>query len=424
MAEIREIIKAFRPELEQYENAYRDLHADPELSGCEAKTASVAAKHLQNLGFEVHEHIGGHGVVGQMRNGQGPVVMLRAELDALPIEEATGLPYASTKTMSDPLDNKVKPVMHACGHDMHIACMMATLDLLHAGRERWSGTLLIIFQPSEELLNGARSMIDDGLRDLIPKPDIILGQHCVRRRAGIVATRAGPSYAAADSFDIRVWGRGGHGAYPQECIDPILTASNIVVRLQSISSREIPPGEFLVVTCGSFHGGIAANIIPDFVDLKVDVRTYDPDIRSKALDSMKRIVKAETDASRCPKEATITRTRECPALLNDDAKTSELDAGFHAYFKDKIQTMTADGGSEDFAVFGTEWVVPYVFWSFGCIEGSLWDKAEKEDRLHEIPGNHSALFCPTIEPTLCTGMEAMSVAALTFLDLKMSSQKH
>ncbi|KAK6435185.1 hypothetical protein LTR95_008626 [Oleoguttula sp. CCFEE 5521] len=306
--------------------------------------------------------------------------------------------------MMDPVDHKEKPVMHACGHDMHIACMMATLDLLCTARQRWVGTLIVVFQPSEELLNGARSMIEDGLRDLVHKPEVILGQHCVQRKAGFVATRQGPSYAAADSFDVRIWGRGGHGAYPQQCIDPILTASNIVVRLQSITSRETAPGEFAVVTCGSFHGGDAANIIPDFVDMKIDVRTYEPNVRSKVLASMKRIVHAETEASGCEKKATFTRTRECPALVNDHEKTAQIEAAFYTYFDDRVQQMTADGGSEDFGVFGTAWEVPYVFWSFGCTDIGRWDKAEQEGKLNEIAGNHSSLFCPAIDPTLGTGL--------------------
>ena len=285
---IGKIIRQFCPQLAQFETIYKDLHRNPELSTQESRTVAIAAAHLKRLGFSIHEQVGRHGVVGVLRNGPGPTVLLRAEMDALPVLERTKLPYASTVRMRD-TDGEEKPVMHACGHDMHITCLMAASTLLCAAREEWTGTLLCLFQPNEERGGGARAMINDGLyqRHGIPVPTVLLGQHVVHGRVGVIATRAGYSLAGKNIFEVRIHGRGGHGSAPQDCIDPVVLACYIVVRLQSIVSRGTDPNSMTLITCGSIHAGDAPNIIPDEAVLTIDIRAYSPTVLHNAVTAFK-----------------------------------------------------------------------------------------------------------------------------------------
>src|SRR4051812_34228466 len=271
------------------EDLYRDVHQHPELSHQETRTAALVADRLRNAGFEVHERVGGTGVVGILRNGDGATVLLRADMDALPVTEATGLPYASEVTASDG-DGLDVPVMHACGHDVHVACLAGAAQLLADGRQHWRGTLIALFQPAEEGGDGARSMVDAGLVDLIPTPQVALAQHVLSFRAGQVATRAGAALSAADSMRISLHGRGAHGSMPQAAVDPVVLAAMIVVRLQTVVSREVPPGETAVLTVGSIQAGTKSNVIPEQATLQLNVRTFSESTRSTVLAAVERIV--------------------------------------------------------------------------------------------------------------------------------------
>lgn len=414
---LRELLERSRPDLKPFEDIYRHLHNQPELSGQEEQTAQIAADHLRSVGYEVHTKIGGHGVVGVLRNGAGPKILLRADMDALPLEEKTGLPYASTQYVED-RDGKRTPVMHACGHDSHVTTLMAASELLHTARESWSGTLICVFQPSEEHLDGAQSMVDDGLYEKIPKPDIVLAQHVMRMRAGTVNLRPGRLLTAADSFDVRIFGRGGHGSAPQATIDPIVIGASIVLRLQSIVSREVTPGELAIVTCGSINSGHASNIIPDHLNLQVCVRTYDPDTRKKVCAAIHRIIEAECEAGGAIQKPRITRTHSTPATINDDKTTNTLQASFASYFGDNLVEMDRPAASEDFSVLATAAGAPYAMWFFGGIDEDVWDEAAAKGTLHQLPWNHSPFFAPAVQPTLRTGVDAMALGALTFLKPK------
>jgi amidohydrolase len=286
--------------LAELEDLYRDVHQHPELSLQEHRTAGKAAERLQAAGYEVTTGVGGTGVVGVLANGDGPTVMLRADMDALPVKEASGLEYASTATATDPAGNEV-PVMHACGHDMHVAWLAGATALLASARDAWKGTVLAVFQPAEETAQGARAMIDDGLFDRFPKPQVILGQHVMPAPAGAIGFRPGTTQAAADSLEVRLFGRGAHGSMPESSVDPVVMAAATVLRLQTIVSREIAASQAAVVTIGALQAGTKDNVIPDEALLKLNVRTFDEQVRTHVLDAIKRIVEAEATASGAPR---------------------------------------------------------------------------------------------------------------------------
>ena len=413
----RKIIEQYRPDLIAFESTYRDLHRHPELSEQEKRTSSIAANHLQKLGYTVHEHIGGYGTIGVLDNGVGPTALLRADMDGLPVLERTGLEYASKKKMKD-ANGKEVPVMHACGHDVHVSCLMGAAELLHAAKSKWKGTLICLFQPAEEIGAGAQAMVDDGLYTKfdIPKPDIVLGQHvfCVYR-AGSIALSPGPVLSTIDGLKIRVHGKGGHGSSPQLCIDPIVIASHVVVRLQTIVSREIQPGNLAVITCGKLQAGSAANIIPDYADLELTTRAYDSKIRTQLLNAIERVVHAECDASKSPHPPEFTYFAHAPATVNDTDQTKVLSTSFSAYYEDRLGPMEPFPGSEDFSVLARAINVPSVFWALGGCDPAKWDESNEKGELNKIPINHSAEFAPVIEPTLRTGIDALALAALTFL---------
>ncbi|KAH1300945.1 hypothetical protein KXX11_004684 [Aspergillus fumigatus] len=408
------LIERYRPDLTPFEETYRQIHRSPELSGHAEQTSTIAASHLQGHGFDVHTHIGGYGLAGVLRNGPGPTVLLRADMDALPVEEKTGLPYASTKTATGP-DGETVPVMHACGHDSHVVGLLAGASLLQAAREHWSGTLICLFQPAEEHVRGARAMIEDGLYDKVPQPDVVLAQHLVRMKAGTVSVRAGRLLTAADAIDVRVYGRGGHGSAPQSCIDPIVIGAAIVTRLQSIVSREVTPGELAVVTCGSIHAGHKANIIPDQLDLKLSVRTYDADTRARVIAGIKRIVEAECAAAGAVETPSVDIVSSTPATINDEATVRALQETFGAYFGENLVDSEPIAASEDFSLLATAVGAPYVMWTYGGVDDKTWADAVARGTVNELPSNHSPFFAPCIQPTLRTAVDAMSLGALTFL---------
>ncbi|KAF7595086.1 hypothetical protein BBP40_007290 [Aspergillus hancockii] len=415
--DLKTIINGFRPNLESFEDLYRHLHSSPELSFQEEKTSALVVKHLNKLGFEVHTHIGGYGVAGVLRNGDGPTILLRADMDALPLEEKTGLPYASRKIVKAK-DGADKPVMHACGHDTHVTSLMAGAELLHAARAHWSGTLICIFQPAEEVLSGAKAMVEDGLYKKIPKPDVVLSQHVMRLKTGTVSIRSGRLLTAADAFDVRIYGRGGHGSAPHTCVDPIVIGATIITRLQTIVSREVAPGEMAVVSCGSIQAGHAANIIPDQLDLKLSVRTYDPKVRERVIASIRRIIEAECQAAGAVDKPLVEHTLSAPATVNDEATVEALRKTFGSYFRENLVDSEPASASEDFSLLATAVGAPYVMWTYGGVDPKTWDDAVEQDAIHQLPNNHSPFFAPVIEPTLCTAIDAIALGALTFLKRK------
>jgi amidohydrolase len=397
------------------ETFYRDLHQHPELSHQEHRTAARVAERLRAIGFSVHEGIGGTGVVGVLRNGDGPTVLLRADMDALPVKEATGLPYASTTTATDAAGNEV-PVMHACGHDVHVTCLLGAAQLLADGAEHWRGTAVTLFQPAEEVGDGARTMVDDRLGELLPKVDVALAQHVLPAPAGVVGTHPGPVLSAADSVRITVHGRGGHGSMPQATVDPVVLAAMIVIRLQTIISRETAPGETAVLTVGSIAAGTKSNVISDHAVLQLNVRTYGDTIRTAILDAIRRIVVAECQASGSPSDPEFELFDHFPLTDNDPDTTARVATAFDAHFGQRNRAMPMQTASEDFSDIPCALGVPYTYWGFGGTDPDTYRKAEQAGRVsQDIPVNHSVTFAPVLQPTLDTGTEALVVAALAWL---------
>jgi hippurate hydrolase len=399
------------------EDLYRDLHQHPELSHQEHRTAGVVAERLQAAGFEVTTNIGGTGVVGLLRNGDGPTVLLRADMDALPVREESGLPYASTVVATPEGGSTAVPVAHACGHDMHTACLVGAAHLLALGSKLWRGTLAVVFQPAEETVDGARGMVADGLADLVGPVDVALGQHVAPLPAGVVATVSGPAFAAGDCIRITVYGRGGHASMPHATIDPVVIAAAIVLRLQTIVAREIEPGDPAVVTVGSITGGTKANIIPDTAELQINIRSYKESTRSVILDSIRRIANAECAASNAPREPDFEIYEQAPLTDNDAVVTGRVTDTFATVFgSDRVIVPPLITGSEDFSDIARGVNAPYTFWLFGCVDPETFHAATASGTTSsDIPVNHSPKFAPLIQPTLEIGTTALVSAALTWL---------
>jgi len=397
------------------EALYKDIHSHPELSMQETRTAGIAAEWLRKAGYDVTSGVGKTGVVGLLRNGEGPTVMLRADMDALPIAEDTRLPYASKVTATD-AEGKVVPVGHMCGHDIHVTWLAGAAALLAQARNAWKGTLMAIFQPGEELAEGAKAVIDDGLLQRFPTPAVVLGQHVMVGPAGTVAGSAGPITSAADSLQIRVFGRGAHGSMPQASIDPVVMAASIVMRLQTIVSREVAATDAAVVTIGVLQAGTKENVIPDDALIKLNVRTFDEGVRKHVLDAITRIVNAEAEASGAPRKPEITPIDAYPLNVNDQTASDRIATTFRAYFSaDRVKHTGPAPASEDFGCFGTAWKVPSVFWFVGGNDPGIYAKAKAAGKLNDLPVNHSPKFAPVLHPTLETGVEALVVGALTWL---------
>ncbi|WP_406063533.1 amidohydrolase [Streptomyces sp. NBC_01077] len=399
---------------------YEDLHAHPELSFQEFRTAGVVAGQLRAQGWEVTEGVGRTGVVGVLANGPGPVVLLRADMDALPVKEETGLPYASTATGTDPDGNEV-PVMHACGHDMHVTCLLGATAQLAAHREAWHGTVVAVFQPAEEV-GGAPAMIEDGFLDRFPRAEVCLGQHVAPAPVGFVGTRPGPVMAASDSFRVTLFGRGGHGSSPETAVDPVVLAAAVVMRLQTVVSREIGPAQTGVVTVGSLHAGTKENIIPDSAELWINVRSTTPAVRDRILAAVTRIVRAEAVASGAPKEPEFTPLNSFPVTVNDAAATAFVQESLTEVLGEgRVFTLTQIiTGSEDFGTFGTALGVPSVFWHFGGADPALYAGIDPASLLEDglpdtVPANHSPHFAPVPGPTIPLGVTALLAAAAPWL---------
>jgi hippurate hydrolase len=406
---------------EHWRDLYRDLHAHPELSGQEHRTAAALAAELRASGLEVTEGVGGTGVVGLLRNGEGPTVLLRADMDGLPILEETGLPYQSRHTDVNPAGETV-PTMHACGHDMHVTALAAAVDTLAQGRDRWRGTLLVIGQPAEETAAGARDMLEDGLFTRFPKPDVALGQHVGPIPAGVANHARELLMAASSTLDVTIHGRGGHGSMPQVTVDPVLTAAYAVTRLQTIVSRETPADDPVVVTVGTFHAGTKSNIIPDEARFTVNLRARSDASMDRAVAAVRRIVEAESVAARCPQPPTITIRENPPATVNTPEVVDRVMAAQRAVMPvGAIRIAPPLMGSEDFSEYGLPKgrypgePVPYAFWFWGGMATERFGEGYTVGFSPDVPGNHTAQFAPVDSPTIAAGRRLMVAAALEFL---------
>ena len=358
--------------------------------------------------------IGKTGVVGVLRNGPGPTVMLRADMDALPVQEATGLEYASKATAVD-RTGKTVPVMHACGHDMHVAWLVGASTLMAQARDSWHGTLVALFQPAEETGEGAQAMINDHLFSHFPKPDVILGQHVMSMPAGVLACRSGVITSAGDSFEIRMFGRGAHGSMPEASIDPVVMAASTVLRLQTIVSREIAAAESAVLTVGALQAGTKENVIPDEAILKINVRTYDEGVRKRVLAAIERIVKAEAAASGAPREPEIKPLDRYAAVRNDPEAEQRVVSAFTRHFPGEFAKRCRPARAKTSDASERPGMCLPSFGLWAEIDQALFDQAQKSGRLGEIPTNHNPRFAPVIHPTLETGVEALMVASRAWL---------
>jgi amidohydrolase len=398
---------------------YRDLHAHPELAFAEHRTAGIVAERLHGLGYQVTAAVGGTGVVGVLENGDGPTVLLRADMDALPVLEQTGLPYASTQRARDAAGAEV-PLMHACGHDMHVSCLLGAAAELaaQASSGAWQGRLLLVFQPAEEGDGGAQAMIDDGLYDRFPAPGIVLGQHVMPLPAGVLGLHAGPAMAAADAIRVVLHGEGGHGSRPETTVDPVLMAAATVLRLQGIVSREVAAADAAVLTVGALHAGTASNIIPDRAELLLSLRSFDEKVHDKVRDAIDRIVRAEAAASGARQDPEITTFQSFPLLVNDPAASARLTEVFNASVGLTLDPGPVTG-SEDVGVLATAAGVPCAYWFIGGSDPALFEGVttveEAKNIVSGLPSNHSPFFAPVIEPTLRTGITALTTAARTRL---------
>ena len=399
------------------EALYIDLHRHPELSFQETRTAGIVTQHLSDLGIEYEEGIGRTGIASIIRNGDGPVIWLRADMDGLPVEERTGLAYASTARGVDPAGVDV-PVMHACGHDMHVTALLGALEKLVASKAEWAGTIVAVFQPAEEYGAGAKAMIADGVLDRFPRPDIVLGQHVTPLPAGTIGVRGGTQMAASDGLSVTLLGRGGHGSRPHSTIDPIVMAAATVMRLQTIASRETDPRDVAVVTVGSIHAGLKNNIIPAEAKLELSLRYPNDQARERVLEKVERIVRAEAQASGADQEPVIAIDHTLPPTINDTEATMRLTRAFDRVFGEG--TVVDPGmftGSEDVSWFARESGAPLVFWFWGGVDPDTYAAALEGATIErDIPTNHSPFYAPVLHPTLEIGVDTLVTAAREFLD--------
>jgi amidohydrolase len=406
----REQVDAIYP---QVETLYEDLHRNPELSYHEEKTAATIAEQLRKLGFAVTTGVGGTGVVGILKNGAGPTVMIRAELDALPVPEKTGLPYASHVTTHDDRGVEV-PVMHACGHDLHMSIGIGTATLLAQNKNRWHGTFIYVGQPAEERIGGAKAMLKDGLFTRFPKPDFAVAVHDSNEYpAGTMAYTPGFSAANSDSVDVTIFGVGGHGSRPQATVDPIVLAARTIVSWQTIVAREIDPQDPAVITVGSIHGGTKHNIIPDEVHLQLTVRSYKDEVRKHLLAAIERIADAEAASANAPKKPIVQVTESVGAVYNDPQLSERL-AGVLKQVLGENNVIQGHPimGSDDFAEY-RQFGVPSAMLALGAVEPAKFATAQKSGEA--LPGPHSPYFAPDREPSLKTGIEAETAAVLNLL---------
>ncbi|HMP16355.1 MAG TPA: amidohydrolase [Gemmatales bacterium] len=417
-----QIEASIRSHQEQMDAIYLDLHQNPELSTQEIRTARKLAEGLRQLGFDVHEKIGnekaGFGVVGVLKNGEGPKVLVRTDLDALPIIEKTGVPYASQVRVRD-AEGKEVGVMHACGHDIHMTCWLGTAKVLVDLKDRWQGTLIMIGQPSEERGLGAKAMLEAGLFTRFPKPDFCIALHADGSMAhGKIGYTAGMAMANVDSVDILVKGKGGHGSAPHNAIDPIVIASRIVLDLQTLVSRETDPLDSAVVTVGSIHGGSKHNIIPPEVKMQLTVRSFKDSVRKNLLEGIERIAKAAAQAARAPEPVvSIEQAEFTPSLLNDEAltKRSALSAA-KILGKENVMTIPPKMGGEDFSRYSRDGGVPVFMFFLGTSDPAKVEESKKSGI--PLPSMHSDMYAPVYTPSISTGVKALSAIAIDLFNTK------
>jgi hippurate hydrolase len=383
---------------------YVDLHENPELSSHETQTAAKVASRLRSLGYDVTEHVGGTGVVAILKNGAGPTVMLRTELDALPVEEKTGLAYASKVKAKDDGGHEVA-VMHACGHDLHMAAILGTTAIMVHSKDSWHGTLMLIGQPAEETISGAKAMLDDGLLKRFPRPDVAVAMHVGNGLpAGQVGIVPGIYNTNADSLRITIYGKGGHGSAPHTAIDPIVIAARTILALQTIASRETKPGDMAVVTVGYIHAGTKNNIIPDQAELGLTVRTNKTEVRKRVLAAIERITKAEAEAAGAPRAPSVDRYEGTDLVYNDPALAQRLRGTLEvALGKGNVVMEEPITASEDFSYF-VEQGIPGFYFSLGGADPEKFAQAKAAETM--LPSNHSPLFAPDVDPALHTGIAA------------------
>lgn len=383
---------------------YLDLHQNPELSSHETQTAAKLAGRLRSAGYDVTEHVGGAGIVAILKNGPGPVIMLRTELDALPVEEKTGLDYASKVHTKDDAGRDVL-VMHACGHDLHMAAFLATAEIMAHSKNTWHGTLMLIGQPAEETISGANGMIREGLFTRFPKPDVAVALHVGNEfPAGVVAITPGVYNTNSDSVRITIYGKGGHGSMPQSAIDPIVIAARTILSLQTIVSREVKPGEMAVVTVGYISAGTKNNIIPDHAEMSLTIRTRKQEVRQQVLAAIARIAKGEAAAAGAPREPLVERYEGTDLVYNNPALAERLRAPLEAALgKDKVVTAEPISPSEDFSYFVNQGV-PGFYFSLGGADPEKFAQAKAAGT--QLPSNHSSLFAPDVDPALHAGIES------------------
>ncbi|WP_243789625.1 amidohydrolase [Saccharopolyspora gloriosae] len=406
-------LDAALPELER---RYLDLHRHPELGFAEHRTADIGARALRAAGCEVTTGVGRTGVVGVLRNGDGPTVLLRADMDALPVREQTGLDYASTQVVTDESGEQV-PVAHACGHDMHVTWLLGAAEVLGGRRENWAGTILFVLQPAEERGSGARTMIEDGLFDRFGTPDVVLGQHIGPMPAGHVFTRPGLTMSASDTVHVRMFGRGGHGSRPETTVDPVVMAAATVLRLQTIVSREVAATDSAVVTVGALNAGSKANVIPDEAELQLSIRSFTEPVRQRVLDAVRRVVRAEANAAGAARDPEVTVVESYAPTVNDEAATESLSTRFREVFgEQRVHPGPIVTGSEDFGEFSVASGAPSVFWFVGGTDEQRFVTASEAGTVdQDIPSNHSPQFAPDLHPTLSAGVKTLVIAALHHL---------
>lgn len=401
---------------EWQEELYKELHQYPELSMKEEATSQKMARLLTEFGFEVTTGIGGTGVVGVLSNGEGPTVLMRADMDGLPVKEDTGLEYAS-QAVYQREDGTAVPVMHACGHDSHMSSLLGAARLLCESKEAWSGTFIALFQPGEETAEGARAMVADDLKAKIPMPDAALAQHVVPARSGCVATQEGPFLSIGLSMRVTMHGRGSHGSMPHLSVDPVVMASSAVVRLQTLVAREIDPHKFSVMTVGKIEAGSKSNVISDHAVLELNIRAYDEETRDHLVEGIQRIVRAEAAASGSEREPEFETYDAFPLTDNHAAPTERVAQAFDEHFGERaIRDFGKQTASEDFSDIPNALGVPYTYWVYGGADPQTYDRAAANGTLRQdIPANHSPFFAPVLQPTLDTATEAAVVAVCAWL---------
>lgn len=388
------------------EELYKFFHQHPELSLQEFETSKRIISELESYGVESIQRIGDTGVVAVISNGDGPVVALRGDIDALPMAEQSGKEYAATgATQVDNNTGQETPVAHTCGHDVHISSLLGAVQAFNSHRELWNGTLMAVFQPAEETAAGARMMVEEGIVEKLSAPDVYLGQHVLGSLpGGAVGTRVGAVMSEAASIEITLHGKGSHGSMPNLGVDPIVLGSAIVTRLQSVISREIAASETAVLTVGSFHAGTKSNIIPDSAVLQLNTRAFSKDVAAHLHEAIERIVRSECAAARCPEPPEFKYYDQYPLTSNDESVTAHVRAAFDDFFGENSVDLAQVPASEDFSIIPDAFGIPYSYWGLGGF-------ADQQN----APGNHSPAFAPDMQPTLDRGVEALVVAASAWL---------